>query len=261
MPDAAVKLTRAIRTMLPAVLIYLLLFFPNPNEFSDLFEAEKNSGTISLSADGALFLTLFVYIPALVMLFWNEALHFFRTVCARSIPKGACLSPGTVVPPKMRPTGDKMAKNAACAGRQAFFFMLDVFFTLAGLFVIGIGVSNFSGAFDVPVQSQQIITADNDFSALLAVAVMLCAGAVLEEVFFRRYLIAVCEEAGAGIVAASFISLLLFTLPHVWEGIFGMVNALLAGLYLTAVYLQNRTLPAPALAHSLYNITAFLAFI
>ena len=66
---------------------------------------------------------------------------------------------------------------------------------------------------------------------------------------------------GFGIAAASCSALLLFTLPHVWEGLFGMLNALLAGLYLTAVYLQNRSLLAPALAHSLYNLTAFLAML
>ena len=242
-----------ISAMLPAVMLYLLLFVPNPNDFFNLFEAEKNKGTISLSVDTALFLTLF-YAPALILFLWqdmrNAAAKVYRLITPQTARR---LHPGISY---------KAAKNAvdtaATAARSVFFFTLDVFFTLIGLFVIGISVTSLSFALDAPIPAQQFLIANYKLSTVYAVVCMLCAGALLEETFFRRYLLTACENAGMGTPAASLVSLLLFTLPHAWEGIFGMINALLAGLFLTAVYLQKRSLPAPALAHCLYNTAAFL---
>jgi membrane protease YdiL (CAAX protease family) len=245
-----------VRKLLPAVFLYLLLFFPNPNDFLDLFEAEKNSGTISLSVKQALFLTLFFYLPALIMFLWQDIRTFqFKvfTVYRLIISQAARLSP----PPLCSPCKAALLR-AACAARSAFFFILDVFFTLSGLFVIGISVVSLSISLDAPVPSQQFLIADYKLSTIITVSAMLCAGALLEEVFFRRYLLAACEDAGLGIMAASLFSLLLFTVPHAWEGLFGMINALLAGLYLTSVYLQQRSLLAPAIAHCLYNTAAFI---
>jgi membrane protease YdiL (CAAX protease family) len=50
----------------------------------------------------------------------------------------------------------------------------------------------------------------------------------------------------------------VFGLFHLWEGVWGIVNAALAALVLSAVWLKSRSLPAIALSHALYNVSVFV---
>ena len=54
------------------------------------------------------------------------------------------------------------------------------------------------------------------------------------------------------------VSALIFALCHVYEGPWGFINALLAALALSLIYIKTSSFPGIAGAHGLYNIFVFL---
>jgi membrane protease YdiL (CAAX protease family) len=79
-----------------------------------------------------------------------------------------------------------------------------------------------------------------------------------EEGFFRMYFLTVCRRAGIEKYAAVLISSLVFASCHYYEGIPGMVNAAIAGVSLSVIYLKTASYHGLALAHSAYNILAYI---
>jgi membrane protease YdiL (CAAX protease family) len=219
------RLKNQLKPVVPPLVLYALLFQPDLGEFASLLTAPASRPSLPFSAKDALAQTFAVYIPAIALL-W-----------ALTRPQNA--APGL--------------RHTAPAFRPAD--LADAFFCLLALAAIGAAVALLSlfspEAGMVPLES---LTPD----ARAPLCLMLCAAAVLEELFFRRYLIAAFEKAGAPVAAASLASVLLFTLPHVWEGVFGLLNAFLAGLFCTSVYLLRRRVFPVAAAHALYNVAAFL---
>jgi membrane protease YdiL (CAAX protease family) len=96
---------------------------------------------------------------------------------------------------------------------------------------------------------------------LPAVAVMffscLSAG-YLEEFYFRYYLSLRFKQAGMGEPFVIGLSVLLFSLCHIYEGLWGALNAFLAGILLSLVYKKYRALHGIAWAHGLYNAFIYL---
>jgi membrane protease YdiL (CAAX protease family) len=78
----------------------------------------------------------------------------------------------------------------------------------------------------------------------------------LEEAYFRVYLPAQC--AHFGLFAGFWFPILLFSLCHIYEGLWGFINAFLAGFFLSLVYRKTLSLHGIALAHGFYNISVFL---
>lgn len=93
-------------------------------------------------------------------------------------------------------------------------------------------------------------------SALFALAV-----AYREELFYRLYLIGSLRKRGAGAAAAVLVSTLAFAAGHSWQGLPGIVSALLVGAALGAAAARGCRLHALALAHAAYDfgvlVTAF----
>jgi membrane protease YdiL (CAAX protease family) len=75
----------------------------------------------------------------------------------------------------------------------------------------------------------------------------------LEEGFFRFYLLSKLGETGIKNGTLVFVSTLLFSVCHIYEGPWGMLNAVLAGTFLSLMFLHFRSLHGIALAHGLYN--------
>ena len=91
---------------------------------------------------------------------------------------------------------------------------------------------------------------------LLAVS---CIGTgYLEESFFRFYLLSKREEFGLGASRMALVSVLLFSLCHVYEGPWGFLNAVLSGAVLAFVFLRYHSLHGIACAHGLYNLFAYI---
>jgi membrane protease YdiL (CAAX protease family) len=84
----------------------------------------------------------------------------------------------------------------------------------------------------------------------------ICRG-YLEESYFRFYLLSKRKELNMSAPVAVVIQAALFSICHIYEGPWGLVNALLSGILLSLIFLRYNTLHGIALAHSLYNIAAF----
>ncbi|GHU54571.1 hypothetical protein FACS189442_0990 [Spirochaetia bacterium] len=79
----------------------------------------------------------------------------------------------------------------------------------------------------------------------------------LEESYFRFYLLGKLEAFGLSPLIAILIGVLLFSFCHIYEGPWGFLNALLAGIILSLVFIRFRVIHGIALAHGLYNIFVY----
>ncbi|MDR1096455.1 MAG: CPBP family intramembrane metalloprotease [Spirochaetaceae bacterium] len=79
-----------------------------------------------------------------------------------------------------------------------------------------------------------------------------------EEGFFRMYFLTVCRRAGIPKYAAVLISTLVFALCHSYEGVPGLINAGIAGVLLSCVYLKTESYHGIAAAHAAYNVLAYV---
>jgi membrane protease YdiL (CAAX protease family) len=80
----------------------------------------------------------------------------------------------------------------------------------------------------------------------------------LEESYFRLYLLLRLEEAGIGIRKGVFLSCLLFSLCHKYEGPWGVLQAALAGIVLSLVFIRRHSFHGIAWAHGAYNGLVYL---
>ena len=85
----------------------------------------------------------------------------------------------------------------------------------------------------------------------------LCTG-YLEESFFRYYLITKYESTFPQTAARVIISTFMFSLCHVYEGPGGFINAILAGILLSALFIRYKSLHGIAWAHGAYNIFVYV---
>jgi membrane protease YdiL (CAAX protease family) len=154
---------------------------------------------------------------------------------------------------------------------------------LPGLLGIGLGVSVLSSI--VPLSEIAIAEVEapgKPAAWILMIASCLSTG-YLEETYFRRYLLdRLCRggarAAGAflpqkhGLAAAAaalyaktgplpgiLASAALFSLCHVYEGPWGVINAALAGVFLSLIYIHYGALHGLAWAHGLYNIFIYVS--
>jgi membrane protease YdiL (CAAX protease family) len=80
----------------------------------------------------------------------------------------------------------------------------------------------------------------------------------LEESYFRVYLLLRLKEAGIGTGKRVFLSCLLFSLCHTYEGPWGILQAALAGMVLSLVFIQRHAFHGIAWAHGAYNALVYL---
>ena len=88
------------------------------------------------------------------------------------------------------------------------------------------------------------------------VMVILCTGTgYLEETYFRYYLLTRLETYN--LPSKVIFSTMLFAFCHIHDGLFAVLNALLAGLFLSLLFIRYRSLHGIALAHGFYNIFVY----
>ena len=204
-----------------ALILYLVLFFPGlliQGVAGDLL-------TIPFSVVWALNRTITYTIPAL-------ALIWYIVLGKKSL--------SDFVPIKLK--------------RQDF---LPLGFGLLGLISIGLvislAISLFSRYFGITVPPK--IEAPHGISAWI-VMIILCMGTgYLEESYFRYYLLTRLENFN--LPSKVILSSMLFAFCHIYDGPFGILNALLAGIFLSLLYIRYRSLHGIALAHGIYNIFVY----
>jgi membrane protease YdiL (CAAX protease family) len=127
---------------------------------------------------------------------------------------------------------------------------------LPGLIVIGAVVgfaASFSGLF-----AESPITIPVNFQGWTAVILTSLTIGYLEEGYFRCYLLTRLGGAGFGAVKSIIIAVLVFSLCHVYEGPWGIINAAAAGVFLSILFIRRKRYHGLALAHGFYNILVFL---
>jgi len=84
--------------------------------------------------------------------------------------------------------------------------------------------------------------------------------AYLEESYFRFYLLTKREELNLNAVSALALSVILFSICHIYEGPWGFLNAVISGTILGFVFLRYNSFHGIAAAHALYNISTYVLY-
>lgn len=129
---------------------------------------------------------------------------------------------------------------------------------LAGLLGIGWGISLMAPLFSDMYTSLTVESPKGAFSWLVMFLSCLGTG-YLEETFFRHYLTARFREGGFPPALRIALPALLFAVCHLYEGFWGTLNALCAGLLLALVYARYGALHGLAWAHGCYNALVYTA--
>ncbi|MDR0601166.1 MAG: CPBP family intramembrane metalloprotease [Treponema sp.] len=125
-----------------------------------------------------------------------------------------------------------------------------------GMVLTGFTVSVVSSFFPGIPESIRIESPEGIPEWLVMIFSCLSTG-YLEESFFRFYLHRRLEDYGVGQGRIVLVSVLLFSICHIYEGPWGCLNAVLAGFLLSFVFIRFRSLHGIALAHGLYNIFVY----
>jgi len=132
---------------------------------------------------------------------------------------------------------------------------------LPGLIIIGIFVSLLASLFS-DLSPPPLVEAPAGLVGWI-VLVFSCLGTgYLEESYFRYYLLSYRLPALPGsfipeTVFRILVSTALFSLCHLYEGPWGVVNAVMAGLLLSLLFIRFGSLHGIAWAHGAYNIFVY----
>ena len=223
-----------------ALILYFVLFFPSFS--SGLSGGISQTDAISFSIFRELGRTLTYTIPSLALL-WYLILDI----------KSSDLKPG----------GKKglVALRFEMPGWHRIFSrdLVSFIIGLPGLFLIGLGISllisffpDFLGLPPPPkVEGPATI-------AGWIVMVFSCLGTgYLEESYFRYYLITKLDYQLPQTALRIALSTVLFSVCHFYEGPWGILNAVLAGVFLSVLFFRYRSLHGIAWAHGAYNILVY----
>jgi membrane protease YdiL (CAAX protease family) len=132
---------------------------------------------------------------------------------------------------------------------------------LGGLIFISLGISFLVSSF---LQNYDFIPTPPKIEAPVnpigwTILVFSCLGTgYLEESYFRYYLLTKYEKTMPQTAIRVIFSTFLFSLCHIYEGPGGFINAVLAGILLSALFIRYRSLHGVAWAHCAYNIFVYV---
>ncbi|MDR0553965.1 MAG: CPBP family intramembrane metalloprotease [Treponema sp.] len=134
--------------------------------------------------------------------------------------------------------------------------LVSLALALPGLLAIGLGISFISPIFStIPIGP--IIEAPQGVIPWLVMAFSCAGTGYLEESFFRYYLLTRFATLPRAPIPGIVISAILFSLCHIYEGPWGVLNAFLAGILMSFIFLRYGSLHGIAWAHGLYNIFVY----
>ncbi|GHV82829.1 hypothetical protein AGMMS50212_01690 [Spirochaetia bacterium] len=218
------------------MLIYLLIFFPDLGVLQE--RINNTPPTIIFSVKNELFQIIFLNIPTIALIWYlvKKRLSSVKPVSET---------------PLYRISNKKSFFNMIAMGGVGFVC----------LFLIGTAVSyiegSIAGAFPALPEVPDAGVPKTAFA--IPVMILSCfSTAYLEESFFRFFLAQRLNEVLSSILKAMLISTVLFAAAHLWEGPWGVINALFAGIFLSCLFQYKKSLHSIALAHALYNISVYI---
>jgi membrane protease YdiL (CAAX protease family) len=151
-------------------------------------------------------------------------------------------------------------KTARALVRPRLRDLLICGLSLAALLAIAFLLNTLSSLLAPQSVAPQSMTLETpgDVMGWLALCLSCLGTGYLEESWFRLYLPLKLRNAGVVPKTAVSLSTLLFALCHRYEGLWGVLNAALAGAVLSLIIWKKKSFHGIALAHALYNTLAYL---
>ena len=125
---------------------------------------------------------------------------------------------------------------------------------LPGLIIIGLLISLLVPLFS-GIKAPAQVEGPSGIPGWIVVVFSCISTGYLEESYFRHYLLTKIETPVTIRIA---ISTVLFSFCHMYEGPWGILNAVLAGVLLSVIFIRFRSLHGIAWAHGAYNIFVYL---
>ena len=208
-----------------ALILYFVLFFPG---ISALPFSWVNTDTIPFSILRELSRTLTYTVPALALLWYLIT--------------------------------DKKGLRALNTKKPRLKDLLPFIIGLPGLILIGLGISFLitllpvSSGLTPPPKVEPPINITGYLVMFLA-----CLGTgYLEESYFRYYLLTKFEGILPRPEFRIILSTVLFSLCHIYEGPWGILNSVLAGILLSVLFIRFKSIHGIAWAHGSYNIFVYI---
>ena len=112
--------------------------------------------------------------------------------------------------------------------------------------------------FTVPSTPLPSFLAPRDVGQLGLAFILVVVVAAAEETIFRGYLILRFRSIARSSEAAAFLSAVVFSLGHGYEGTAGVVTVGVLGFFLALIYLWRESLVAPAIMHFLQDFIGII---
>jgi len=129
--------------------------------------------------------------------------------------------------------------------------------TLPCLLITGIIVT-LTGVYVGGYSSQITLQSPSTASEWVILSVTCLLAAYLEESYFRYYLLTKREELNLNAPSALALSVVMFSICHIYEGPWGFLNAVISGTILGFIFLRYYSLHGIAIAHAVYNISIYV---
>jgi membrane protease YdiL (CAAX protease family) len=130
------------------------------------------------------------------------------------------------------------------------------FVAFPGLILVGIALSMISSIV-MTLPPSPIVERPAGAAAWLVIILSCISTGYLEESYFRYYLLRRFRKNGV-VIGGIILSVLLFSFCHLYEGFWGVLNAALAGILLSLVFIREDAFHGIALAHGAYNIMVYI---
>jgi membrane protease YdiL (CAAX protease family) len=128
---------------------------------------------------------------------------------------------------------------------------------LFGLLLIGFSTATLNTVYgNIFFQGDSTPKTPNSPFGWFVLAGLCLSTGCLEESFFRVYLAERLKTLG--FYRSALISSVFFAFCHLYEGFFGVLNALFAGFFLFFIYHKRKSFESIVLAHSVYNALMYL---
>ena len=206
-----------------ALILYILLFFSG----SAAFLTGNYFASADFSASAELLKIILYYLPSLALIWYLIYKPLTENLSALAL--------------------FRFGKNDLVSG----------IITLPGLLIIGTGITVFSSHIDG--SAAQISLHSPSTAAEWIILCIICIfSAYLEESYFRYYLLTKRKEFNLNSVSALALSVILFSVCHLYAGPWSFLNAVICAVFLGCVFLRFRSLHGIAIAHAMYNVFAFV---